>query len=745
MTHDIFMTWLTSPHYGLGRSFTEYKVPGWAVLSSPDPHHRCAGVAMYISERVARKVPPDVWKRCAAMVLPHVQALFRMYLSAGELRLPADWRDGWLHLLPKPRKPTKIPANLRPIALQCPLGKCLARIIKNRVLQIILPKMEHTPHFAYLPGRSTYNAISRIAQHRRAASSQLAGLRREVHERRAGKTCVQAEGAALLSIDMSNAFDQVSHAYLAASMRHLGVDEDTIHLTPALHQSSYHITHDQHEECIALQSGIRQGCVLSPLLWVCVTTYMLHCLAERTSPEWVRYEVTAFVDDFISAFTLHRVEDAQTMAQRIQQRSTLYYDMGTPFNPLPLAYAPTIDYLGVVMSYGAFERHSMEKRLHAAKANQAQLAKFLYGRKGLTQTHRISVCRTCVRSAATYGLPAVSLTHKSLKALHAFELKTLRAIARSPRHITHETSQATVQRIFELISMEGLLMKFHATRPMAPTYRSEVLPFVLMVSNRRGLADELHNLFSLLCNNACLSIVRVRMRPDRMKRQPLAVRLGQCAENLLDVAKRAAKLPGTWARAAQAFFGTFGRALRWGHQHYTHALATETPLFTIQIKRYGFREGQSYKISTPIALRPNAVVDVPIFCTGAGTETYSAQYRLVFAVVHTGSTPNAGHYQTALSSGSRFLLSDDRIAPKRRPAPPAAASFAANNHSDDGIGFYSTHTIDSGNLSGDGLAGDHIDLTGDLPMAAGTGASDPAGSDPGARNSRSPLSLETLE
>ena len=115
--------------------------------------------------------------------------------------------------------------------------------------------------------------------------------------------------------------------------------------------------------------------------------------------------------------------------------------MGTPFNPLPLAYAPTIDYLGVVMSYGAFEQRSMEKRLHAAKANQAQLAKFLYGRKGLTQTHRISMYRTCVRSAATYGFPAVSLTHKSLKALHAFELKTLQAIARSPRHITHETNQ----------------------------------------------------------------------------------------------------------------------------------------------------------------------------------------------------------------------------------------------------------------------------------------------------------------
>ena len=44
--------------------------------------------------------------------------------------------------------------------------------------------------------------------------------------------------------------------------------------------------------------------------------------------------------------------------------------------------------------------------------------------------------------------------------------------------------ERAVQRIFELISMEGLLMKFHATRPMVQTYKSEVLPFVLMLSNR---------------------------------------------------------------------------------------------------------------------------------------------------------------------------------------------------------------------------------------------------------------------
>ena len=59
------MTWLTGPkndydivllqetHYGLGKTATEYKIPGWSVISSPDPQHRWAGVAIYVSEKLA--------------------------------------------------------------------------------------------------------------------------------------------------------------------------------------------------------------------------------------------------------------------------------------------------------------------------------------------------------------------------------------------------------------------------------------------------------------------------------------------------------------------------------------------------------------------------------------------------------------------------------------------------------------------------------------------------------------------
>ena len=98
---------------------------------------------------------------------------------------------------------TSYPNPINPLrsqpALQCPVGKCLARIIKCRIMHRILPLLEHVPQFAYLPGRSALNAICRVARHCKFARSQLSGLRREVHDRRARcRVCsFQPESSAL--------------------------------------------------------------------------------------------------------------------------------------------------------------------------------------------------------------------------------------------------------------------------------------------------------------------------------------------------------------------------------------------------------------------------------------------------------------------------------------------------------------------------------------------------------------------
>ena len=98
--------------------------------------------------------------------------------------------------------------------------------------------------------------------------------------------------------------------------------------------------------------------------------------------------------------------------------------------------------------------------------------------------------------------------------------------------------------------------------------------------------------------------------------------------------------------------------------------------FTIQVKRYAFHD-RAYKRTDPILLRLDTVVNVPIFCTVQGAEMYHVPYRLIFAIAHTGDTPQSGHYQAALSRGPRFYLSNDGVA--ARPMRTQEYDWVARN------------------------------------------------------------------
>ena len=92
----------------------------------------------------------------------------------------------------------------------------------------------------------------------------LSAARIEVQDRQRGKVRRSMVGGCLLSVDMSKAFDYVSHEYLACALDFLGISSDTISLILAIHNTQYHIEHGSYKGQIALANGIRQGCVLSP-------------------------------------------------------------------------------------------------------------------------------------------------------------------------------------------------------------------------------------------------------------------------------------------------------------------------------------------------------------------------------------------------------------------------------------------------------------------------------------------------
>ena len=125
----------------------------------------------------------------------------------------------------------------------------------------------------------------------------LSAARIEVQDRKRGKKRKTTVGGGLLSVNMSKAFDYVSHTYLATALAFLGVDSDTINLILSIHHTQYHIEHRGHQGCIALANGIRQRCVLSPLLWVAITHYMLHRLEAKLAVFEGRTNARAWIQD----------------------------------------------------------------------------------------------------------------------------------------------------------------------------------------------------------------------------------------------------------------------------------------------------------------------------------------------------------------------------------------------------------------------------------------------------------------
>ena len=98
-------------------------------------------------------------------------------------------------------------------------------------------------------------------------------------------------------------------------------------------------------------------------------------------------------------------------------------------------------------------------RQQAASSNRARLAKLL---------HSVSLYMSCVRSSLIFGLHATGLTDAVLRKLSATDSRHLRAIARSPAHITHE-STAELRRRLRVVSPEMALVALLRRRIRACT------------------------------------------------------------------------------------------------------------------------------------------------------------------------------------------------------------------------------------------------------------------------------------
>ena len=423
--------------------------------------------------------PAVLWKAAEPVVASKIARVFDEVLQPGPLQFPSEWNRSYLVLLAKSGEPPSKPANLRPISLLPMLPKLLARIAAERLKPLLAKALHRTPQFAYLSHRQVADAVDRVASHCRSVRECLKGGGRSVFKLQQGFRESHLYGGMQLSLDLSKAYDRLPRLHLLRSLERLQAPAELVSLIMHIHDQAIIVISRQNLTAeVGMGRGIRQGCGLSPLLWLGFTLLLFDQL-QTVLPE---NALTAFADDFHVQWQFWQPRDFHNAIPRIlhilrdagmeialdktaillaikgRAAPSLLKDFtanirGTRYLTIPhlqqvvrIPIKTSHPYLGVHISYQNFELITMKHRLSQSWVAFHRLHVFLKHRQ-IPLARRVQLWQSCVWTIIQRGLTSVGVDNHSAAALLAQVGRQLRMVSRSPAHRSHESTAAVFQRL----------------------------------------------------------------------------------------------------------------------------------------------------------------------------------------------------------------------------------------------------------------------------------------------------------
>ena len=249
-------------------------------------------------------IPNRILKECAEQLAPGLSVIFQRSIDSGEL--PKDWRDANISCIYK-KSDKHLAENYRPVSLTSVTSKLLEHILCRHLLKHleknkILTTLNHGFRSGYSCETQLLTTMNDLLQ------SYDKGQQTDV-----------------AILDFSKAFDTVPHSKLLHKLEHYGIQGSILSWLQAFltTRTMRTVVEGETSEEVHVESGVPQGTVLGPLLFLCHINDL---------PDAVKSQVRLFADDCLLYRTIKSFEDHLTLQKDLDNLQTWATDWGMRFN-----------------------------------------------------------------------------------------------------------------------------------------------------------------------------------------------------------------------------------------------------------------------------------------------------------------------------------------------------------------------------------------------------------------------------
>ena len=345
-------------------------------------------------------------------------------------KIPSDWLKSTFVTLPKKANASKCD-DYRMISLMSHVLKTFLRVIHTRIYNKCEQQVDDT-QFGFRNGLGTREALFSI----NVLTQRARDMNAEVY------ACF---------VDYHKAFDCVQHQKLAEILRATGVDEGDLRIITELywHQTAQVRVESSMSEEIAIRKGVRQGCILSPLLFNLYSENIFEEALRNTSAgikiNGKTINNIRYADDtVIIASSLPELQHLIDTIVDYRERYGLYMNISKTklmvFSKMQtqavlrihnniVEQASCFKYLGALVSSNCDSTKEILSRIEQARETFISM-KNLFIRRDLDLSLKIRMLRCYVFPILLYGCECWTLNPLLEKRIEAFEMYLYRRILR---------------------------------------------------------------------------------------------------------------------------------------------------------------------------------------------------------------------------------------------------------------------------------------------------------------------------